>query len=464
MDKDSRNKKNKLTYNRLLLRLVRLLEFAFLPLTRFEFVNDRIREMFTPLHESYNAWILIDSLLIFVGIILLGRSLRIHRKFAFKRSHRAETFKSDAIAEGIKVSLNWVLLVVITLGAPGAYYCYNTELRYTWRQFDDSQIGILIANFRQVPLDDLIPYRKYSTWLEEDLPKLVGECEAPVEFAFARTPAFVTSDDEARAIGKKNNATIIMWGEIFRGGTVVSIRPKMIVRFLVNIDFGNKFGWEFDLRSSESEDWKLDRSVMTLDTISILLQDMLVLPIFAKLSAKSESREELIRFFTCSLERYSFLPAAIQAVMSMRIGNHYYHANEYDSANSWYYNARRLTDSWDDNFGAKAEFSAVLALNLAKSYANIEEPDSALHFVFQACAYDLLVVIKDSEIYQSFWHSLTHAPRRTKTDWLHDALLYWERNPDSLIGNFIHRLCDQLREEPPKSFNQKYDSLYPKYR
>ena len=296
------------------------------------------------------------------------------------------------------------------------------------------------------------------------MPKLVGECEAPVEFAFARTPAFFTSDEEARSIGEKINATIIMWGEIFRGGTVVSIRPKMIVRYLVNIDFGNKFGWESDLRSSESEDWKLDRSVMTLDTISVLLQDMLVLPIFAKLLAKSESREELFRFFTCTLERYSLLPGTIRAILSMYIGNQYYHANEYDSANSWYDNARRLTDTWDDTSGAKAEFSAVLALNLAKSYANIEEPDSATEFVLEAWNHDPLVVLKDAMFYPSLWNGLTTAPDSIRAKWRDDALRYWEHDPDSLIGNFILRLFAHDGEEAPGLFKQQYDSLYPNYR
>lgn len=450
------------TYNAWLTFAHKLVLAIFVAILALPFFNDRIRVWLSQLLKSYHNWLIIESTIITLATFLLFYIFRVYRLRIFVRHASRDPFKHKITRRlqriGRALLLFFIMSVPILFGA--SWYIYNETLRYTMNRFGKDQIGVLIADFREVALNDYIPHPKYSAWLKEEMPNLIQRCETPIDVAFASTPAFFTSVDEAVNYGMKMNAKIIVWGEVQKNNALVTIKPKLksVHRYVVR--FGSKFEWSLGIVSDQFEEWSLDGSTMTLDTVKVRLQDVLVLPIFEKLQTGGFSNALLPQFSLCTYERFGYLPTHTRSILSMYLGNTHYRAAEYSSAISRFSDADSLAGLWDDTSGAKAELRALLSINIARSYDLLHRHDSSGHYVHQAWVYDPLVVLKDSAIYVSFWRGLTAASSSTKAKWRDDAIRYWQRRPDSLIGNFIYRVSDHLKEEPRESFKQQYDSLY----
>jgi hypothetical protein len=404
----------------------------------------------THLVKSYSGRIIILAISFSILIMGLAFLTRMHKRLGIFRSEKEKRFKSD-LKWKAKCVIFWFTFLVIGY----SYYYWMTDLSFRWSRFEDDEVGILLANFREIPLDDYIPQGSYSNLLAEKLPQYKTFCTSSAKVNFKDSPVFITSNSEAISYGKKINAKFVLYGEIHRSASIIRIIPSLISAGIYEWGVGRQIELDAEIFAECAEDWRLDATPIHIDKIAHILDQVLVMPIYYEMKQKHSSAIEMRQYLECALSKFPHLPIEFRIAILYELGYRYSLDSAYARAIDYWHKGIDLMTGRDSLlFINPMHLRAIFLANLTKTYASLQIQDSVDFYFSEAFNTDYNVILNDSALFKSL---INHPYVDSVLNFL---MIQWRQEPNIIIGNYINRIYNGIGRNPDIIFTRKFDSLY----
>lgn len=397
----------------------------------------------------YFNWIIICSLALVLFVYLLFVILGLWQKLWTPRRQAGFGAQSREI-----LVLKRTFLITVPLLIGFCYFSYNYSWRYTFSKFGDSEIGVLIADFREVALEQWAGRGQFSTMLKEDLGNGTRTCSNRAPVSFKTTPAFFTNEGEARKYGAKIGATVVIWGEVDRTDKVITIRPHMTCP--LELVYGTKYLkiGVFNLIGNYSQRWRLDGSTaLCVDLTVSELDHFLAWPVIAGIKS-GRWNIPLIAYVECCLRHKLEYPPFIKAALLFERALDYTLKKEYGDA----------VNDFREAFGALEQdtlqtkeiklYKALLALQLSKEFAKLNHQDSAMNYFSESLDIDSTVILTDTEFMQQLIDS-------SRTKMIYNLLVLWRNGNDTLSGDWLAKILNGETDSVARKFIDDYELKYP---
>jgi hypothetical protein len=412
-------------------------------------------------YPSYQQWLIIDTIIwtiCFFFPIYIFFPYKIYKTQIKKlRLKFKEPFKTSYIKKGVNYLIYGLFLatILIPLLIPGIlYYAYNYNWRYTWNQFNQNQLGILIADFREVSLKNYIPQEKYSLFLAERLREIKLECQTKININIKTTPAYFSTAAEAQQFGNKIGADIIIWGEIDKSEGVLSIKPRFNYSGSIYWGLDSTMFGDLYYNVQYHEDWQLAGRPFDIDTIQLFLKDYLIFPTISKMEQFMVNEDEIINYIACKVENNKVIPPFLNGFLHERIGMFYFDKKDYKNSINNLIKSSKLICSDSNITHDKNRLLASNDYDLFKCYSRLSNLDSSYYYGTRAIKEDSSILRKIDLLGQMYCFG--------KYDYIMNKLLeLWGNNKDSLTGDLILNLSKSASKEPDTIFLQKYNLLFP---
>jgi hypothetical protein len=386
---------------------------------------------------------------IVLAVYIAGSFLDVLRRLRLDRQANERLFKANRLKQIARLLL---FIVPILFGC--LYFVYNHYWRYAWNRFGRDEVGVLIADFREVLLTDYVPQKKYSTYLKEKLPELEISCNKNIKVRFQNTSAFFTSGTEAKAYGEKVNAYVVIWGEVFKTEGIISIRPKLTTPGYYDWRIADTDFNPFTLLADYAEDWSITGAPLNLDTMLIFFNDFLVAPVVSKMKEIGVSKEEFVQYAKCCLLRENYLPEALRGMLAFEIGERSFRDSVYDTCIIWMREA--FAHLSRDQF-IRSEINWIRAYclrNIAVCYYALGVQDSCLEYTKRSAKTEPEFILRENVFNYLFCNG--EFPTL-----LEGLMVLWDETRDSIIGDHLLDLHKTTHTTLGIRFRNEYEMKYP---
>ncbi len=275
---------------------------------------DKISIYISSYIKSYTSWLILESAVLVIALYSLGSALNILSILKLLKQGPEKAFKLPKVKQALRFALFIIPLIVGIV-----YFKYNFTWRYTWNKFDNKTLGVLIADFREVILDEYLPQKKYSIYLKENLPQIKDSCKKEINIKYENTPAFFTSIDEAAKFGEKINARLVIWGEVYKSEGFIRIKPKLFTPGNLMIGTPYLFISNLVFKADYSETWNLTGSPLDLDTMTNYVNDILTIPSIFLYKDYPEYYKNYYGFIECAFKSENFVNPDVKLFLATEL-------------------------------------------------------------------------------------------------------------------------------------------------
>jgi len=336
----------------------------------------------TNMNQDYKHFAIFISVLIGLALCSLMYSLSIFKLILGRIRELKTPFRKTPIEVLLIIILYSTLFSPVLIGSLN--FIYKTEWKYSLNRFPDNCVGILIADFREVSLENYIPQKSFSLFLREHLSETHDSCSTPMAISIYRTDAFFTKADEAISFARKINAMVVIWGEITRSEEVLGIRTRM--------NYSSDLNWSVGNTQMKPIYFPIDlferRSTLTslpdIDTVFLQLKDYLVPPVIAKFNILNLSHDKLSDYLRCRLANGLSLPTEINGMITATLAQNYIEKGWYRPAISlWHETFKNLSMSKSISYGMNEALSSAFH-NISICYNKLGMRDSCVFYANKA--------------------------------------------------------------------------------
>ncbi len=402
--------------------------------------------------KHYTEWIAILTICIYVFIISLSFIFKIHRRLGI--------FRNDPEKQ-IEIGRKWFIKSIVFWITPllisACFFYWKTELSFRWNRFKDDEIGVLLVNFREIPLLEPVPKGNYSDFFMEKTILSKLNCSQSTKVTYKDGPAFITSKSEAISYGTKMHSKIVLFADVRRSASIVRIIPTFITTGDYVWGVGPHIQLNTEIFSRNIEDWTLSESPISTNSVIAAIDRVLVFPIYYDLKQKHLSPKELGQYLMCCQYKYSHLPIEFWIAIVYELGCQ----GNIESNNS------RALGCWEGayHFMANADslsfiepkfLKAQILANICKSFASMNIQDSVDYYFYYSFYTDFHVIMDDSALNRSL---LNHSRIAAVEEFFRNK---WYQSPIKQIGEYIKKISELYNLRPDTSFTRQFDSLYGK--
>ncbi len=417
---------------------------------------------FISLHlQSYTAWVLLHASLIGIACWLLIGLFDVSKKTRVKQGsgrHRKKKPQPNWLTWILPLLRGWKLVVPALLGF--YYFLYEFDFRYRWNRFEDNEIGILVADFRESLANIEFAQGKYSNMLKEGISGMRHPCEPKFELSTYNTAAFFTSRDEANKFAIKIGASIVIWGEVHSSDSGIRIRTRIDSPWELTTTINEREAIAFDTKTKADELWVTGDPIPSEKEVVNLVNRDLVLFLEWKIRNSEGNSPRLLKFLECSYKAYtSGLTINGRVSTAMSIASTAYKIGQYDKSMEYYQAARGDLEQFPDSF----DNHSLLLESANESISNCWAMKDTSGLVFDSTKFYALKAIEVSPCSITELHLLTRLALWDKNYPYATSLLgrCWEQSYDTISGDLIVDVYQTWKRPIDSSFYRVYDSLYP---
>jgi len=435
------------------MNIIRWLNLIFDVILTLILIFDRISIHLSKYINSYFEWLVIESIIVIFILWTLGYIFKIPTRLKIKYPKKYYPIKMHPF----KIVL-YIILISLPFVSGVFWFNYNYTWRYTWNQFSDNEIGILIADYREVLLKDYIPQKKYSNYLKEILPELIMPCNEDFKISFKNTPAFVINRTEAVNLGKKVNAKAIIWGEVFKNDKSISIRQRIVTRQNFEIAIGDE---SLSLQQYINEShvvWSPEKSLAPLYSMPPYINDLLMFVAYSEMKTRNVNRQECRDYLLCCLQNSDNTMYYTRAFLLYDLAQKYQMDSIHDSAMIYFKESMNLLITEKQNIETR-RIMAIVMNYIAEQYILVNQLDSAMKYVKSSFSLNPLLIYEDTKHLLRFYS--VYISNKNYEEALEILVPLWQNHFDTISGDLIIDTYRGMRQDLNAQFRKEFETKFP---